>query len=193
MFLAATGTIALVVVIIVILVIIAIALFAYSRTQRRRQLRQQFGPEYDRAVQESGSRARADQELQGRLERHQQLDIRALPEGDRERYLQDWSDLQTRFVDAPSQAVREADLLVIEVMRARGYPMDDFEQRAADVSVDHPDLVQNYREAHQISLANDQNMASTEDLRRALVHYRSLFNELLQPPSGGSEGTPGTA
>ena len=163
----------------VVVALILVVLWLYVRGGRARTLRRQFGPEYEHTVRDAGSKRRAHEELEERLKRHEQLEIHALPAADRERYAQAWQQTQTRFVDAPTEAVREADTLVAEVMRARGYPVDKFDQRAADVSVDHPNVVQNYREAHAISEANNENRASTEDLRRALVHYRSLFNELL--------------
>jgi hypothetical protein len=110
------------------------------------------------------------------------MEIVALEPAARQRYAEAWRDTQARFVDSPEQAIREADHLVTEVMRERGYPMEDFDQRAADVSVDHPNVVENYRAAHATSLANDQGRASTEDLRQAMVHYRALFVELLEQP-----------
>jgi len=137
------------------------------------------GPEYDRAVAESGSRRGATSELRQREKRRQELDIAPLSAAASERYAQQWQVAQARFVDQPGDAVREADVLVVSVMGERGYPMEDFEQRSADISVDHPRLVDNYRAAHAISMANNQEKASTEDLRQAMIHYRSLFDELL--------------
>jgi hypothetical protein len=165
-------------VIIAVAVIAVIVLVALSAA-RRRKVQSRFGPEYDRAVEETGSSRRATSELRQREQRREELDIVALTPAARERYVQQWQVVQARFVDGPAVAVREADTLVASVMQERGYPMDDFEQRSADISVDHPNVVQNYRAAHGISLASEQEQATTEDLRQAMVHYRSLFEELL--------------
>jgi hypothetical protein len=153
---------------------------ARRRARRTEKLREGFGPEYERTVEETGSQRRAEAELEERVERHGRLDIRPLSQEARERYAESWRATQARFVDEPGAAVAEADRLVQAVMRDRGYPIDNFEQRAADVSVDHPHLVENYRAAHEISLSNDRGEATTEDLRQAMVHYRSLFEELLE-------------
>jgi hypothetical protein len=150
---------------------------AYRQRERKR-LQSTFGPEYERAVSTTGRR-QAESELAARERRRAHLEIRPLDPAARQRYAEGWRDTQARFVDSPEQAIREADHLVIEVMRARGYPMEDFDQRAADVSVDHPNVVENYRAAHSTSLANEEGAASTEDLRQAMVHYRALFVELL--------------
>src|SRR5206468_4165261 len=136
---------------------------------------------YDRAVTESGTRRHGESELEARRKRRADLNIRSLSPQSRQRYTDSWQRTQAKFVDSPNAAVREADSLVLSVMRERGYPMDDFEQRSADISVDHPEVVENYRAAHGISMANDQGQASTEDLRQAMVHYRALFVELLEP------------
>ena len=164
-------------VIIAIAIVIVVALIAMS-VARRRRLRSRFGPEYERAVDESGRRGGAA-ELRRREKRRRELNIVPLAPAARERYLQQWQGVQARFVDKPSDAVREADVLVTSVMRDRGYPMENFEQQSSDISVDHPSVVQNYRAAHAISMASDQEKASTEDLRQAMIHYRSLFDELL--------------
>jgi type VI protein secretion system component VasK len=165
---------------IVVLVVIAVLAWVAWRRQRTRRLQSRFGPEYDRAVEEREDRRHAEAELTARERRRSQLEIRPLEPSARERYAEAWNRVQADFVDRPVEAVREADRLVTEVMRERGYPMDDFDQRVADVSVDHPHIVDNYRAAHQISLASDRNEASTEDLRKAMVLYRSLFDELLR-------------
>jgi len=164
-------------VIIAIAVVIVVALIVMSAIRRRR-LRSQFGPEYDRTVMESGRRGGAA-DLRKREKRRQELDIVPLSPAARERYVQQWQAVQARFVDKPGDAVHEADVLVTGVMRDRGYPMENFEQQSSDVSVDHPNVVQNYRAAHAISMASDQDQATTEDLRQAMIHYRSLFDELL--------------
>jgi FtsZ-interacting cell division protein ZipA len=173
-------------ILIAVAVIALILLIVWATTSKRRthQLQERFGPEYERAMHERGSRRAAESDLDERRKRREQLEIRPLSPDARHRYAQSWQATQGRFVDDPSGTVREADVLVISVMRDRGYPMENFEQRAADVSVDHPQLVDNYRAAHGISLANDQGVATTEDLRQAMVYYRSLFDELL---SGGYE------
>lgn len=148
--------------------------------RRRRGLQESFGPEYDRTVADAPTRREAESDLVERQKRREQLEIRPLEPAARERYADRWHGAQERFVDDPAEAVREADRLIQEVMRERGYPVEDFEQRAADVSVDHPEVVSNYRAAHGISTANERGKASTEDLRTAMVHYRSLFAELLE-------------
>ena len=139
-----------------------------------------FGPEYDRTVEEAGDRRAAETELRERTERRAGFDVVPLEPEARTRYVEAWRNTQAQFVDEPVEATREADRLITSVMRDRGYPVDDFEQRAADISVDHPQVVDDYRAAHAIAAANDRSEASTEDLRQALVHYRSLFEELLE-------------
>jgi hypothetical protein len=169
-------------------VIIAIAALAvigalvwFAMTKRRSdQLREQFGPEYDRTVDEMEDRKAAESELLERRRRREEFDIRPLDPAVRTRFASRWNAVQARFVDEPTAAVAEADELVALVMRERGYPMDDFEQRAADVSVDHPQLVEDYRAAHGISARVRSNDATTEDMRQALIHYRALFAELLE-------------
>lgn len=148
-----------------------------SRKRRTSHLREGFGPEYDRTVDEAGSRREAEADLTEREKRRDELDITPLAPGTRDRFADRWRTVQERFVDDPSAALRDAHVLVVEVMRERGYPTDDFEQRAADVSVDHPHVVENYRSAHAITERGD---ADTEDQRQALVHYRALFDELLE-------------
>ena len=170
------------VIIVIVAVVIAVAALAWWAMTRRRtaDLQDRFGPEYDRTVQASDNdRRAAEAELAARRERREQLNIRDLDPASRDRYHERWIDVQGRFVDQPVLAVREADELVAQVMRERGYPMDDFDQRAADISVDHPEVVEHYRAGHEISSRQD---ASTEDLRQAFVHYRALFDELLGRP-----------
>jgi hypothetical protein len=150
-----------------------------TRTRRTRSLQDRFGSEYDRTVEKAGGRRQAEQELSERVQRHEELDLRPLSPRARDRYLNDWEATQARFVDDPSGAVSEADELVQRVMRDRGYPVEDFEQRAADISVEHPDLVEKYRTAHGIARSNARGEASTEDLRHSVRHYRALFVELL--------------
>jgi FtsZ-interacting cell division protein ZipA len=170
----------LLVAILVVIVLLALLAFFAGRQRRSRRLQDHFGPEYDRTVEQAGDRRAAEAELVERTERHEQFDIVPLDPEARTRYLEAWRQTQAQFVDAPVEATREADRLITSVMRDRGYPVDDFEQRATDVSVDHPQVVDDYRAAHAIAAANDRSEASTEDLRQALVHYRSLFEELLE-------------
>jgi hypothetical protein len=161
---------------------LAALLVAMALTRRRTaKLQQRFGPEYDRTVQERGGRRAAEAELGSRVERHERLEIRPLSPSARERYLESWMQVQKAFVDDPTGAVTSADHLVGSVMRDRGYPMDDFERRAADISVDHPQVVERYRSAHGIAQKNEERKATTEDLRQAIKHYRALFEELLEP------------
>jgi hypothetical protein len=163
-----------------VVAVIALVGWAVWSKQRSARLREQFGPEYDRALTERGDRRRAESDLVSRRKRREQLEIRPLEASARRRYLERWREVQVRFVDTPGQAVQEADGLVTEVMRERGYPVEEFEERASIVSVDHPKIIHEYRAAHGISMANDNGRASTEDLREAMLHYRSLFDELLE-------------
>ncbi len=165
---------------IIVAILIAVAVVIVVRRRRSDQLKQRFGSEYDRAVQETGDPRRAEAVLEQREKRVEKFSIRQLSPTDREAYGIEWARVQRRFVDDPAAAVNEADRLVTRLMTDRGYPMTDFEQRAADLSVSYPAVVQNYRGAHEIQRKNNQNTATTEELRRAMVHYRSLFEELLE-------------
>jgi hypothetical protein len=167
-----------VIVAIIVIAVAAVAAYLYSR-RRTAQLQERFGPEYRRTVEEAGSQRQAESELRDRERRVEKLDIRPLPAAAVDRYSGEWRDVQSRFVDDPSGAVGEADRLVLVVMEERGYPMDDFDRRASDISVDYPHVVEDYRAAHGISTANERGDATTEDLRQAMVHYRSLFDHLL--------------
>ena len=169
-----------------ILAVVVVGLVVWSLRSRQRtgQLRDRFGPEYERVVDEHGDRREAESELTKREERYEELEIRPLPPASRRRYLDSWRNAQARFVDAPNEAVAEADRLVTDVMTDRGYPMEDFDQRAEVISVDHAHLVRNYRSAHAISVAAAEGNAKTEDLRKAMIRYRSLFEELLQDGDG---------
>ena len=169
-----------VVIAIVALVVIGVLVWFAMNKQRSGQLREVFGPEYDRTVEESEDRRAAESELLERRKRVEEFDIRPLDPAERTRFASRWIAVQSRFVDDPKSALGEADELVTEVMSERGYPMDDFDQRAADVSVDHPRVVEDYRAAHGISERVGSNDATTEDMRQALVHYRALFSELLE-------------
>ena len=169
-------------------VILAVAVLAWLYVQRRRrtttaELHQRFGPEYQLAVGEHGSERRAQAQLTAREKRVDKLKIRDLDPAQRELFSGQWQALQSRFVDDPKGAVKEADALVSTLMQARGYPVADFSQRAADISVDHPRVVANYRSAHEIALRLEKGEANTEDLRTATIHYRALFNELVQVPT----------
>jgi hypothetical protein len=173
------GEITVIVLVIIIIAVAAVAWYVLQR-QRSRRLRAQFGPEYDRAVGVTGSRRRAEQELITRQRRMESIPIRTLSPQESDRFAGQWRQVQSRFVDDPAGATREADHLVSELMQARGYPMTDFEHRVADLSVEHPNVVRHYRGAHAIALRLDEGQASTEDLRQALVHYRDLFDDLLE-------------
>lgn len=169
--------------IIALIVIAAAVLIAIgwmvSRRRRTDALRNRFGPEYERAVREQGS-TKGESDLLERKQRVDKFEIRELGAAERERFITEWRQVQARFVDDPRGSVSAADELVMRVMQARGYPMSDFEQRAADISVDHPRVVDNYRAAHEIALRHQRGQATTEDLRNAIIYYRSLFDELLQ-------------
>lgn len=166
------------IVVVVVLIAAGFAVWAFLR-KRSQKLQQRFGPEYDRTIREMGGRRRAEEVLEKREKRVNRLQIRPLRPADQARYSQQWRQVQADFVDDPTLAFTEADRLVGELMKARGYPVADFEQRAADISVDHPLVVENYRAAHAIALRHRRGQASTEDLRQAMVQYRTLFDDLL--------------
>ncbi len=167
----------------IVLVALAIAGWMLWRKKRTARLRDKFGPEYDRAVDAAGDSRQAEAGLVDRAKRVEKLSLKTLSAADRDRFSDAWGRVQARFVDDPKAAVSEGDSLIQEVMKARGYPVGDFEQRAADLSVDHASVVQNYRAAREIALRSRDGKASTEDLRQALVHDRSLFEELLEVPA----------
>jgi hypothetical protein len=162
-----------------VVVVVALIVWAAYRRKQTNDLRQQFGPEYDRTVDTSQDRREAEADLKARRERREHLDIRPLSPSARDSYAERWERLQAHFVDDPRDAFSKADDLITEAMRDRGYPMDDFDQRAADISVDHPGVVEHYREAHLIAVADGDGGTETEDLRRGMVHYRVLFEELI--------------
>lgn len=166
-------------VLIALVLIGAIAFITLSR-MRSQRLRERFGSEYERTVRTEGTVRKAEAALEARARRVQALHIRPLSPADSTRFDTAWRAVQARFVDDPRGAVTEADRLVGELMSTRGYPVGEFEQRVADISVDHPDVVMNYRAAREIALQHSQGKASTEDLRQAMVHYRALFRELLE-------------
>jgi hypothetical protein len=166
-----------------VIVILGLVLSLSRRRRRSDELRESFGPEYDRAVRETGNRDRAEAALEERRRRAREFKIRSLEPEERERFAQSWSTAQARFVDEPTQAVRVADALVTELLQTRGYPISAFPQRADDLSVSYPHIVERYRSARTIALANERGDATTEELRRAMVHYRALFEELLERES----------
>jgi hypothetical protein len=177
-----TTDLALMVAFVLVLALVSSALLLL-RKRRTERLRTQFGgAEYARAVERDGGRQRAEAALEKRTQRVEQFHVRPLAVEDRTRFVESWRGVQARFVDGPADAVTEADQLLGDVMSARGYPVSDFEQRAADISVDHPLVLANYRTAHEIALRQTRGQASTEDLRQAMVHYRSLFEELIAEP-----------
>ncbi len=175
-----TTSTVLIVVLALAVVVIAVLAYALLRKQRTRKLRSHFGPEYDRAFRQFGDASRAEDALVARQKRLEKIKIHPLSENERERFADLWHGVQSHFVDDPSGTIREADRLVSEVMTAGGYPMADFERRADDISVDFPYVVSNYRMAHEIALNQQDGRASTEDLRKAVVCYRKLFEELLE-------------
>src|SRR6185503_12860059 len=152
----------------------------FARRKRSERLHDHFGTEYDHTVETLGDEKKAQTELEERQKYVKALDIRSLSANERERYLADWTAVQSKFVDEPGQAIVDADRLIMEVMQLRAYPISDFEQRAADVSVSYPALVSNYRAARVIALKNQEHQADTEELRQAMIYYRSLFEELLE-------------
>ena len=176
-------------IVIIAAIVIVVALIAWAATRKRRtdELRNRFGPEYDRALAHEGGRRQAESDLREREKRHDALDIQPLNPDTADRYRQEWQDVQAKFVDAPEESVHRADGLITEVMQRRGYPMSDFEQRSADLSVEHGETVQDYRSAHAVSMASARGEATTEDLREAMVHYRSLFDEMVGAGVSSSE------
>jgi hypothetical protein len=167
-------------VVVLVLVIGAILGAIFSRRRRSQRFQNKYGAEYDRSVQNTGSEKKAQTELDERRKHVKSLNIRPLSDEERNRYLAAWTAVQAKFVDQPGQATIEADHLIMEVMQVRAYPVSDFEQRAADVSVNYPTLVSNYRAAREIADKNEHKQATTEELRQALIYYRSLFDELLK-------------
>ncbi|MGO8720048.1 MAG: hypothetical protein ACLQMO_12645 [Acidobacteriaceae bacterium] len=164
----------------VLIVVLVVALYMQKRRKTSAELRKRFGPEYDQAVLTHGSERKAEAKLADRETRVDNLKIRELGAAERERFLAEWQTVQSRFVDHPKSSVTEADELVSSLMQARGYPVSDFDQRAADISVNHPRLVESYRSAHGVAVRLGRDEASTEDLRTAMIHYRTLFDELIQ-------------
>ena len=176
--LAALNPVMLILIVGIVLAI-CIALWMYVQKERTQKLRSKFGPEYDKAIAEHRDRGHAESELQKRAVRVAKFHIQPLKAEDRTRYTEDWRREQSRFVDDPRAAVNHADTLVQDVMKRRGYPVGDFDQNATDLSVDHPRVVENYRTAHEIALRDGQGLGNTEDLRKAMISYRILFEDLL--------------
>ncbi|MFN2450408.1 MAG: hypothetical protein ABR508_11585 [Candidatus Baltobacteraceae bacterium] len=163
----------------IVVIAIVLAIVAASRRAASARLQRRFGPEYERTLNDRGDRTAAERELAARESRVKRFHIEELPAGARDRYTEEWRTVQTRFVDEPKTAITQADRLVSSVMRDRGYPVESFEQQAADISPDHPRVVQNYRTAHEIAARSERGEVSTEDLRQAMVHYRALFTDLV--------------
>jgi hypothetical protein len=174
-------------IIIAALALLVIVLGGIVLMQRRKSehLKTRFGPEYDRALKETGDKRKAETELYEREKRVKSFDLRPLRHSDRDRFTGEWRQIQAEFVDDPEGSIRKADILLQDVMSERGYPVENFEQVAADVSVDHPNVVQNYRRGHDIAVRHRRGEANTEDLRQAMIHYRELFDELVtDEPTG---------
>ncbi len=171
-----------IVIAVVAVVVVGAIAASIARKRRSEQLQDRFGPEYERAVEDTGDRRDAERELRDREKRHEELEIEPLSEAARQRYADEWQRVQAQFVDQPEEAVRSADRLVQQAMGERGYPVDDgdFEARAATLSVEHGDVVQDFRQGHDLWQQYDRGEGSTEDLRQAMVHYRSLFERLLE-------------
>ena len=169
-----------IVIVVAAAVIVCAIVWSAAKARRRKELQERFGSEYDRTVSDAPSRREAESELSEREKRREELDIRPLDQSSRDRYASEWQNTQAAFVDDPEAAVGDADRLIQQVMRERGYPVDDFETRAADLSVDHSEVVENYRAAHGITVAHERGSASTDDLRVAVKHYRALFDELVE-------------
>jgi FtsZ-interacting cell division protein ZipA len=177
-----------IVIAVIVVIAIALAAAAWSRKRRSEQLRERFGPEYDRTVERADDRRDAERDLRQREERREQFDIQPLSPAARQRYADEWQNVQAKFVDDPESAVREADRLVQQAMGERGYPVDDdFEQRADDLSVDHPEVVESFREGHGLWQRYDRGEGSTEDLRQSMVSFRRLFEVVLVEEPVGEE------
>jgi hypothetical protein len=172
----------IIIIIAVAVIALLIVVWAVMRKRRTVVLRENFGPEYDRVVKQHGA-TRAEVVLEERQKRVEKFSLRTLTVDERERFITEWRIIQSRFVDNPTAAVNEADRLVTGLMQFRGYPMTDFEQRAADISVHYPRVVDNYRAAHEVALRHQRGEASTEDLRSSMIYYRTLFDELLETDS----------
>ena len=182
-----TDTTTIIIVAVLFLVIGGVLVMALTRFQRTRRLRDRFGPEYDRTLERVGDKRRVEDELEARLAHVENLNIRALSAEEVNRFSLEWQATQTEFVDQPLASVQKADRLIQDVMRTRGYPVEDFEQRAADISVNYPDVVINYRELHEIATRGEREKISTEEMRQAMVHGRELFERLVQSQTNTEE------
>jgi hypothetical protein len=174
----------------IVLIIVAVAVIAVlgwylARERRSKQLRSRFGPEYEFAMREFGNRNKAEDALSARAARREKIHVRPLSHEEHDRFANQWHDVQARFVDDPPGSIEDADRLVCEVMGTRGYPMAEFDRRAEDLSVDYPHVVRNYRAAHEVAMRQGRGEAGTEDLRKAFVYYRDLFDELLEAGVAG--------
>jgi len=183
------NTTQLVLVAVIFLIIGGVIAMAAMRVQRTRRLKDRFGPEYERAINEMGDKRQAESELEARLAHVNTLKIRPLTAYEVNRYALDWQSTQTEFVDEPLTALQKADRLIRDVMKARGYPVEDFEQRAADISVDYPELVTDYRGLHLIAVKEAEDEVSTEEMRQAMIHGRALFENLIKPEPAEEEAT----
>ena len=170
----------LILVAVIFLVIGGLLAVIVTRFQQTKRLKDRFGPEYDRMVNEVGDKRQVENELQARLAHVEQLNIRSLTAEEVNRFALEWQSTQTEFVDEPQASLQKADRLIREVMKVKGYPVEDFEQRAADISVDYPDLVTDYRGLHMIAVKEDDDQVSTEEMRQAMVHGRALFENLVR-------------
>ena len=170
-------------------VVVVIVMLSGSSKRRTEKLKERYGPEYDRTVSKAGDEKAAAKELHERERRHAKLDIKTLSPAALDGYVARWRAVQTAFVDHPASAVSDADVLVSEVMRERGYPVDDFERQSADISVDHPAVVENYRAAHDVHVAQQHGDVGTEQQRQAFVHYRALFEKLLEAETDSQEAS----
>ena len=167
------------IIIAAVIIVLAIAGFVLMQRRRTEHLQSRFGAEYDRAVNQVGDKRKAEAELEKREERVEKLSIRPLEPAQRERFTVDWQSVQAEFVDSPENSIRDADILLQDVMEAKGYPIKNFDQVAADISVDHPTVVQHFRTAHDIAQRHSRGEGNTEDLRNAMINYRALFDELV--------------
>ena len=174
-----------IVLIIIAVIVVGVLAWYLMRERRTTRLRSRFGPEYDFAMREFGNRPKAEDALAAREKRMEKIHVHSLSPEERDRFADQWHEIQARFVDDPPGSIDQADRLVCDLMRARGYPMAEFEHRAEDLSVDHPHVVRNYRAAHQVAQRHEKGQASTEDLRQGLVYYRDLFDELLDAHVAG--------
>jgi hypothetical protein len=165
-------------------VLVGVVVMYAVQQSRTARLKKQFGPEYGRVIADTGDRHRTEAVLEERHRRVRQLNVRSLTATEKSNFQEGWRRVQARFVDDPAVALTEADVLVSKVMAAEGYPVTEFDQQAEDISVDHPIVVENYRDGHAIALRNQQGRASTEDLRKAMINYRKLFQELVGLPEG---------